>query len=625
MQTETEQPFPFLHPFKWPSLSLVAKFSLLPNSLFSLALSMERAGCNLLALVIAAAAANNATAFPTLPIPALPDFFTRSAGWRAFREQVHDYLPLPAVAMDIKSTIAATAIPPPAYCCTFCDVERSQPCGDSCISQDKKCSLGTSSGLPSGLSGSGGCACWEKLAAVDTLQPQEEGIPGTFFLLDPYGGPVGAEIDTANSLSNPGGGVVTVGEKFSGYFSRYFACTDVPVPKKGEEGADDIDTYLLANCTPLFQIAQDDDLLDFECLQHFRADCGDCDDSHGYYELVGTRIGWLSGRCGGVTVFSINPAEELANMAYMLSPDPVDISTENGADNGNLCLPWESECMYNSMPNGNIYGGPNFLDPPTICRGIERNASLCAGVKCGARAFCSLGQCICFDRNATGPTCEVDMCKNVDCSGHGQCNRGKCECDDPVWTGKYCELNSCDGIECGTTGHCRPGGVCRYQRSCDGVDCGPNASCTDQGDASKPNQKGTCECKNNWAGQNCDIDLCAGVDCNDARRSDGSRAGFCRKGQCICDEPFFSGPHCRQDICAGVECGEKGECNEFGTCSCTGAFAGPKCEVDTCKEVLCGTHGKCVLGGICQCDPGWMGDQCDRRTSKPKPFVCKGN
>lgn len=109
----------------------------------------------------------------------------------------------------------------------------------------------------------------------------------------------------------------------------------------------DTDAFLLHNCAPLLEFTPE-----FDCQQSCgTVGCGDCDDSHGFYQLWNTRLCFMALECQGVTVHPVNLAQEYANVVKYLNAD----------GQGATCQPWKKS-NYECMSDAQTYGGPTHAD-----------------------------------------------------------------------------------------------------------------------------------------------------------------------------------------------------------------------------------------------------------------------
>ena len=186
-----------------------------------------------------------------------------------------------------------------------------------------------------------------------------------------------------------------------------------------------------------------------------------------------------------------------------------------------------------------------------------------------------------------------DKCKNVQCGDHGTC----------VMNGMDTSCECKDGYS---------GQNCEVAPDpCIGHDCGPHGECKNV------NGVATCECKDGYTGEKCEIepDPCIGHDCGphgECKNVNGVATCECKDG--------YTGEKCEiePDPCIGHDCGVMGKCvnvNGVPTCECINGYTGEKCEIppNPCDNTDCGEHGTCenVNGEAkCNCEDGYNGDRC---------------
>ena len=105
---------------------------------------------------------------------------------------------------------------------------------------------------------------------------------------------------------------------------------------------------------------------------------------------------------------------------------------------------------------------------------------------------------------------------------------------------------------------------------------------------------GRCRCKENWAGERCEIP------CNHGKNEDGLL--------CKCHKPCYHGIGCH------LECSGHGVCSVNGTCMCNydDGYGGELCNVKSCPgwPLVCEGRGECLSTGVCSCRPGFRGNAC---------------
>ncbi|KAE9550500.1 hypothetical protein FO519_006288 [Halicephalobus sp. NKZ332] len=130
--------------------------------------------------------------------------------------------------------------------------------------------------------------------------------------------------------------------------------------------------------------------------------------------------------------------------------------------------------------------------------------------------------------------------------------------------------------------------------ACVGYECKNNGTCV-LDIHSQPN----CFCSEGFAGERCEMDLCAQMDCKNG--------GFCQiqNGTPVCRCPAGTlGARCETVLCPN-DCLNGGVCefmNEIPACHCSDGFIGPNCNVkDNCREnSTCSVFGE---GAACTTDP----------------------
>ncbi|KAL5020522.1 hypothetical protein ScPMuIL_003414 [Solemya velum] len=213
-----------------------------------------------------------------------------------------------------------------------------------------------------------------------------------------------------------------------------------------------------------------------------------------------------------------------------------------------------------------------YGDCTTACACSSENADSCDHVS---------GSCTC-KTGWRGPDCTQDIneCteETHDCGEHFHCvNKNgtfDCKCDD---------------------GYVKENGVCN---KCDsmkyGTDCANDCTCVPGNTNECDNEFGTCDCKDEWTGQNCEIDVneCTTETHNCATAKPNSHC-FNEIGSflCVCNDGYKTS----DDKLTCTECDSSHYGNEcLQTCACT----------DTNKK-------KCnAIDGACSCDDGWQGDTC---------------
>ena len=286
-----------------------------------------------------------------------------------------------------------------------------------------------------------------------------------------------------------------------------------------------------------------------------------------------------------------------------------------------------------------------------ICDHCDPLTDKCDICNCGNHGKCldpETGECEC-EFGWSLPNCTVcqeefyledQECKECpDCGDHGSCVGGECVCETGWVTPgyehqvNYYQENRKVSMQ-NPDGYCS---ICKNGFYFDGVDC---LSCPDCQHSGICNEKGRCECLENWDGPFCEdcADNFFGKSCSEC--PDCGIHGVCNEtitgnGVCICDENW-KGAMC--EICAegyyGPECipcpdcGEqrnRGECVE-GICVCNENWEGPNCNY--CKDGYfgsnCRTCNECKFGecenSICNCNIGWTGLNCETCTSN---FACE--
>ncbi|CAD7960872.1 unnamed protein product [Amoebophrya sp. A25] len=341
----------------------------------------------------------------------------------------------------------------------------------------------------------------------------------------------------------------------------------------------------------------------------------------------------------------------------------------------------ERECPGACSGNGQCKDGSCFCLPgysgpscdsycPNECTGrghCVAGACLCfsafKGADCSIRIACSDhgsenadGSCLC-DEGFLGADCSIAAtCPgDASCGGHGTCKLGTCRCDGG-FSGISCETppKECDpacpsnGTCDRQTGQCMCGAEpCSKPAAADGAGGGSNAeedlaakaageiavapegkSCGDNGSWNASIK--SCECKEGFHGEHCEIERCAGFSEEDGI-DDCHDQGMCIHGQCHCLEGFgmkdgTSPNSCRDHVCA-VDCGKNGECVE-GQCKCADGWQGIGCREPACNN--CNGRGLCTFLDSgepgCICNKGFSGSQCEKSafSAKECPGDCNG-
>jgi hypothetical protein len=290
-----------------------------------------------------------------------------------------------------------------------------------------------------------------------------------------------------------------------------------------------------------------------------------------------------------------------------------------------------------------------------------------------------------------GVTNDVDDCAGNPCLNGGTCSDELysfgCTCPDGFW-GKRCEfvddcLNPLYSNLCNNDGVCTdtiadtpsswwPQTMCDCRSDetgfegwyCDDeVDWCRDRPCQNGGNCINNRLDFTCECKNNWQGDTCELGLCSTNPCGNGACIDlgmnqnlpdwwwdtewfeeweqyyqwwnywwwwgfedwmESADSESLSYECNCDGCGFTGPNCDipvNDCPTDVDpCGENGECQDgyfSWTCNCYDGYSGTTCETaDPCVDNQCGDHGTCSPMGnlglfFCTCEAGFTGLLCD--------------
>ena len=117
------------------------------------------------------------------------------------------------------------------------------------------------------------------------------------------------------------------------------------------------------------------------------------------------------------------------------------------------------------------------------------------------------------------------------------------------------------------------------------------------------------------------------LDCDACGDSCGEHAYCGCDGSCVC-EAGFAGDGCNVDICADAACGSHGHCTATylggdlvpmasALCVCDDPWLGDKCSANPCANApvnVCSNHGTCtnvnVAAYTCDCDDGYTGANC---------------
>lgn len=258
----------------------------------------------------------------------------------------------------------------------------------------------------------------------------------------------------------------------------------------------------------------------------------------------------------------------------------------------------------------------------TCQRGQCRN--LCENIKCGPKANCQGGQCVCSSGYVGNPKDLITGCK-----AEGQCS---------------------SNLDCRDTEICfqLSKGVRTCLDACSKVQCGPNALCLAQ------NHRSSCICAAGYSGNPGDLDYGCQLEervnqkiCeHDRDCSFGTICAVDSNGiqKCISPcETVACGPNemCQLDVAGHPTCACKGEyiwnpvtsnceipsipdctsdadCESIATCQ-PDAIGILKC-TQICSHFTCGDNAACVAEshrGQCQCLAGYTGNPKDREGCRP--------
>ncbi|AXN91064.1 hypothetical protein nvc1_148 [Namao virus] len=280
------------------------------------------------------------------------------------------------------------------------------------------------------------------------------------------------------------------------------------------------------------------------------------------------------------------------------------------------------------------YGGRNC----TQCDNVHyKSGSDCIKSICNVRGTSSVtGKTSCKCRRGySGPTCQdCDMgyyrnnngrCIQCECLVNNaySCdqNTGKCSCN-VHWYGSDCS-NMCDNNTL----------YWRSSRSyCTSCNCSANHLGCDS--------RGTCICKTEYMGENCDIcapnfvkngTQCIPKSCNNTQAAVSSSDNYEVTGwPCVrCSEGQYIN---RTGQCQDCLCNNYTSigCDMYGGCVCKDEFYGPDCiqtcpqgfylsSKKECEKCPCdeGKHTGCTPGRTqtCLCKPGYSGDRCEVGTT----------
>ena len=253
-----------------------------------------------------------------------------------------------------------------------------------------------------------------------------------------------------------------------------------------------------------------------------------------------------------------------------------------------------------------------------------RCKDLCDSVRCGPRAVCDAGKCVCPPGFSGNPSDIKSGCKL----------RGHCQNDFDCTAAEIC-------FQLGK-------GVRKCVDACSKLQCGPNALCV------VDNHRSSCICADGYTGNPGDLFVGCQPE-GGTRKSECDTDSDCAKGLvCVIAQDRF---HACLNPCATVACSQNEVCHldQFGhpACNCLGGFVWnpvsstcekpslPDCTADTdcpqtsacrpdalgvlkcisvCSEFTCPANAICVaLGhqGQCQCLPSYTGNPNDRNGCKP--------
>jgi len=169
--------------------------------------------------------------------------------------------------------------------------------------------------------------------------------------------------------------------------------------------------------------------------------------------------------------------------------------------------------------------------------------------------------------------------------------------------------------------------------------CGPENACSAHGSCNVT--IGLCTCDDNFDGDICDFEHCAGYN-ETTGAEDCNGHGMCMHGECFCAPGFGMADSeglamvvgaeesCEERVCP-TSCGNHGKCEE-GLCTCEGGWTGDTCHQPSCHND-CSGHGTCAFWsghdspGECECFPGFMGGDCatPEKQMRACPNECNGN
>ncbi|XP_052765418.1 cell death abnormality protein 1-like [Mya arenaria] len=255
---------------------------------------------------------------------------------------------------------------------------------------------------------------------------------------------------------------------------------------------------------------------------------------------------------------------------------------------------------------------------------------------CPGRCLCCMNDICGTDSRGMEQTC-LEGCKDGyhqprcmwPCPDHCQTCRqsdGVCQTCQP---GFYAPSNNCSSA-CDYTNCACVQSIC--DNCLDGFyDVGSHCDsvCSKGCSEEKCNDDGTCECKANFEGNECDVCVIGkyGENCNincnneNCRCIDSTHCISCRPGY------FDLSTFCSKQCSVGC----KDICSNEGHCTCLSQFSGRTCE--NCKP---GYHGKncntpcsngCINGmcnrdGSCKCSPNFTGRMCETCVARQYGFFC---